>query len=94
VMLTWSEDPDFWVRRAAIDHQLGFKQATDKALLKAIILKNLGSREFFINKAIGWSLRDYARTDPNWVSALLLENREKLAPLSFREAAKHLKLDV
>jgi glutamate racemase len=94
VMLTWSEDPDFWVRRAAINHQLGFKQATDKALLKAIILKNLGSREFFINKAIGWSLRDYARTDPSWVSALLLEFREKLAPLSFREAAKHLKLDV
>jgi glutamate racemase len=94
VMLTWSEDSDFWVRRTAIDHQLGFKQATDKALLKAIILKNLGSREFFINKAIGWSLRDYARTDPAWVSALLLEYREKLAPLSFREAAKHLKLDL
>ncbi|HSN94437.1 MAG TPA: glutamate racemase [Anaerolineaceae bacterium] len=93
VMLDWAEDPDFWVRRAAIDHQLGFKQATDTALLKTIILKNLGSREFFINKAIGWSLRAYAWTDPAWVGAFLREYRDKLAPLSFREAAKHLKLD-
>jgi len=94
VMLTWSQDPDFWVRRAAIDHQLGFKQATDKELLKTIILNNLGSREFFINKAIGWSLRNYAWTDPGWVSAFLREHREKLAPLSYREAAKHLKLEA
>ena len=92
LMLTWSQDPDFWVRRAAIDHQLGFKQATDTALLKATILNNLGSHEFFINKAIGWSLRDYAWTNPTWVSAFLLEYREKLAALSFREAAKHLNL--
>jgi len=93
VMLEWAEDPDFWVRRAAIDHQLGFKQALDTSLLQAIILKNLGSREFFINKAIGWSLRDYAWYNPKWVSAFLREHRDKLAPLSFREAAKHLILE-
>jgi glutamate racemase len=94
VMLEWAEDPDFWVRRAAIDHQLGFKQALDTELLKAIIFKNLGSREFFINKAIGWSLRDYAWSNPQWVSAFLREHGEKLAPLSFREAAKHLNLEA
>ena len=94
VMLDWAEDPDFWVRRAAIDHQLGFKQATDSELLKAIILKNLGSREFFINKAIGWSLRNFAWNNPQWVIGFLREYGEKLAPLSYREAAKHLKLDA
>ena len=94
VMLDWAEDPDFWVRRAAIDHQLGLKQATDTELLKAIIFKNLGSREFFINKAIGWSLRNYAWTKPEWVAAFLREYGEKLAPLSYREAAKHLKLNA
>ncbi len=94
VMLEWAEDIDFWVRRAAIDYQLGFKQATDMELLKTIILKNLGSQEFFINKAIGWSLRDFAWSNPEWVEAFLREHREKLAPLSYREAAKHLNLDA
>jgi len=91
-MLRWSTDGDFWVRRAAIDHQLGFRKRTDTGLLAQTILNNLGSKEFFINKAIGWSLREYAKTDPDWVRAFVLQHHAELAPLSIREATKHLKL--
>ena len=64
-MLEWSLDEDFWLRRIAIDHQLGRKEKTNTELLEKILVNNLGSREFFINKAIGWSLRDYSKTDPS-----------------------------
>ena len=67
LMLKWSKDEDFWLRRLAIDHQLGRKEKTNTDLLKQIIINNLGSNEFFINKAIGWSLRDYSKTNPKWV---------------------------
>ena len=56
VMLDWSKDQDFWLRRIAIDHQLMRKEKTDTDLLEKVILNNLGQSEFFINKAIGWSL--------------------------------------
>ena len=72
VMLEWSLDEDFWVRRVAIDHQLCRKERTNTALLEQIIVNNLGSGEFFINKAIGWSLRDYSKTNPAWVRDGLL----------------------
>lgn len=90
LMLSWSTDPDFWVRRIAIDHQLSRKQATDTALLETIIVNNLGSGEFFINKAIGWSLREYSKTDPAWVRAFLERHRDTLSRLSLREASKRL----
>jgi len=67
LMLRWSMNEDFWVRRIAIDHQLCRKEKTDTELLEKIIVNNFGSNEFFINKAIGWSLRDYSKTDPDWV---------------------------
>ena len=67
LMLEWSKNEDFWVRRIAIDHQLCRKEKTDTNLLKQIIVNNFGSNEFFINKAIGWSLRDYSKTNPEWV---------------------------
>lgn len=86
----WAVDPDFWVRRTAIEFQLGLKTATDPELLKEIILENLGSSEFFINKAIGWALRDYSKTNPDWVRKFVDEYREQLAPLSFREASKYI----
>ncbi len=57
VMLKWSTDEDFWVRRIAIDHQLLRKEKTNTGLLEKILVNNFGSDEFFINKAIGWSLR-------------------------------------
>lgn len=89
-MREWAVDPNLWVRRVAILHQLGRGSDTDTVLLAEIILKNLGSREFFINKAIGWALRDYARQNPEWVRGFLAEHETQLALLSRREAAKHL----
>jgi len=90
-MLAWSKDDNFWLRRAAIDHQLQRKTQTDVALLRQIIENNLGQTEFFVTKAIGWALRDYAKTDPDWVRAFVDANRDRLAPLSIREATKHLR---
>lgn len=90
LMLAWSVDEDFWLRRIAIDHQLGRKEQTDRELLAQIIVNNLGDREFFINKAIGWSLREYAKTDPEWVRDFLARYGERLDKLSVREASKHL----
>lgn len=89
-ILNWSIDENFWIRRIAIDCQLGFKEATDTELLSSVIRNNLGSKEFFINKAIGWALRDYSKTHPKWVAHFLSENEEKLANLSLREASKYL----
>lgn len=84
----WPTDPNLWIRRANIISQLGLREATSTTRLARAIEANLGSTEFFINKAIGWALRDYARTDPHWV--LDFANSHELAPLSRREALKHL----
>ncbi|MDR1791639.1 MAG: DNA alkylation repair protein [Propionibacteriaceae bacterium] len=89
-LLAWSTDASIWLRRIAIDHQLNRKDRTDTALLEQIIVNNLGQREFFINKAIGWSLREYSKTDPTWVRAFLARHHDSLAPLSIREASKYL----
>lgn len=89
-MLAWSKDDNFWVRRTAILHQLGFKEKTDTELLDTIIHNNLGSDEFFINKAIGWALREYAKTNAPWVRAWIDENSDKLSPLTIREGSKYL----
>lgn len=90
LMLKWSADKDFWVRRIAIDHQLGRKEKTNTELLEKIILNNFGSNEFFINKAIGWSLRDYSKTNPQWVKAFVDAHRDEMSPLSLREASKYI----
>lgn len=90
LMLDWSTDDNFWIRRLAIDHQLGRKDKTDTELLARIILNNLGSKEFFINKAIGWSLRDYSKINPDWVRQFIQEHRKELEPLSIREGSKYL----
>ena len=84
----WRPSDNFWLRRAAILFQLNYKEETDFALLCGIICENLGSKEFFINKAIGWSLRQYARTDP--VAVKKFVKATPLHPLSRREAMKHL----
>lgn len=89
-LLEWSVDDSFWLRRIAIDHQLQRKDKTDTALLEQIIVNNLGQTEFFINKAIGWALRDYSKTDPEWVRSFVERYQDELAPLSIREASKHL----
>ncbi len=93
-MLAWSQDEDLWTRRAAIIHQLNYKKETDTALLERIILNNLGTREFFINKAIGWSLRQYSRTDPAWVAAFVRVRESELANLSKKEARKYLPPEI
>jgi 3-methyladenine DNA glycosylase AlkD len=82
--------PDFWLRRIALLHQLDGKENTDEARLFAYCLRCADEREFFIRKAIGWALRQYARTNPAAVRQFLDTHREKLSGLSFREAAKHL----
>lgn len=84
----WRLSNNFWLRRAAILFQLNYKKETDFDLLCEIICENLGSKEFFINKAIGWSLRQYARVDPHAVTKFVKST--PLHPLSRREAMKHL----
>lgn len=90
LMLEWSKDKDHWLRRIAIDHQLNRKKKTNKELLEQIIVNNFGSEEFFINKAIGWSLREYSKTNPTWVKEFLDKYKDKLNKLSIREASKYI----
>jgi 3-methyladenine DNA glycosylase AlkD len=84
----WRKSDNFWLRRTTILFQLGYKKETDFLLLCDIIRENLDSKEFFINKAIGWALRQYARTDPQAVKKFVKVT--PLEPLSRREAMKHL----
>lgn len=89
-MLDWATDDDMWKRRSAIICQLGAKGETDLDLLEAAIAPSLGSKEFFLRKAIGWALRHHARTDPAWVARYVAAHENQLSPLSKREALKHI----
>ena len=86
----WIEHEDLWLRRTSIICQLTFKERTDLGLLRAAIEPNLEEPSFWIRKAIGWALRQYARTDPDWVRATVAEYDGRLSGLSRREALKHL----
>ena len=90
LMVEWSEDENFWVRRTAIEHQLGLKDKTDTELLEKIITNCFGSDEFFINKAIGWALREYSKTDPEWVRAFIEKHKKEMNSLSIRESSKYI----
>ncbi|MFS9449689.1 DNA alkylation repair protein [Streptococcus cristatus] len=90
IILSWSCDKDFWLRRLAIDHQLLRKEDTDTELLEKILVNNLGQTEFFINKAIGWALRDYSKTNPDWVRDFIERHQAEMAALSIREGSKYL----
>ncbi|WP_367719353.1 DNA alkylation repair protein [Lactobacillus gasseri] len=90
LMLAWSKDDDFWVRRVAIEHQLLRKEKMNVELLNAILENNLGSSEFFINKAIGWALRDYSKTNPDWVKNFISKHHTGMATLSIKEGSKYL----
>lgn len=90
VMRQWARDDDEWVRRAAVLSQLGRRAATDTGLLRDVIALNLDDRSFWLRKAIGWALREYARTDPDWVRAAVAAWGDRMAGLSRREALKHL----
>ena len=86
----WAVSENMWLRRASILFQLGYKDKTDFELLKKHIELNFGSKEFFINKAIGWSLREYGKTQPELVIDYVDSMKEKLHTLSYREAMKNL----
>ena len=89
-MLDWAHSENMWKRRSAILCQLNAKARTDLALLYACIVPSLDSREFFLRKAIGWALRQYARTDAAEVTRYVAALGDKLSPLSRREAMKHI----
>ena len=89
-MRDWSRSPDRWERRVSIICQVGRKVETDLALLYDCIEANLADRDFFVRKAIGWALRDYAWTDPEEVDRYVRERAAELSPLSRREATKNL----
>lgn len=89
-MLDWSKDENLWIKRTAIIHQLHKKSDTNKDLLEEIIVNNFNSKEFFINKAIGWALRDYSKINPKWVVDFLEKYNSQLNSLSIREASKYI----
>ena len=105
-MLEWSSDDNYWIRRIALQHQLNFKSKTDAELLGQTIKNNFGEKErsspsvdgkneeqnsaFFINKSIGRVLREYSKTDGEWVRNFIKTNKENFAKLSIREGMKHL----
>lgn len=84
----WMNSENVWLQRAAILFQLNYKSDTNEKLLYKYILELKDSKEFFIQKAIGWALREYSKTNPESVKSFLTEN--KLAKLSIREASKYL----
>lgn len=88
-MDAWSRDKNLWIRRTAILHQLGYKKNTDIDRLFDYCARNASDSDFFIRKAIGWALRQYARTDPAAVKRFV-KTHPDLSPLSKREATKHL----
>ena len=90
IMLEWSKDSNIWLRRVAILYQLSLKDKVDKQVLDKILVNNLGDSEFFINKAIGWALRDYSKYNPEWVREFIKKNKENMANLSIREASKYI----
>ena len=90
VILKWSLSDNIWLRRVAIDHQLLRKEKTNVQLMEKILVNNLDQTEFFINKAIGWTLRDYSKTNPEWVARFIEKNKKRMAELSIKEASKYL----
>ena len=90
VLQEWSVDENLWLRRVAIDFQQRYKEKTDKEFLAKVITNNLGSSEFFINKSIGWSLREYSKTNPGWVKDFIDQHRENMSSLSIKEASKYI----
>ncbi|AYC29489.1 DNA alkylation repair protein [Paenisporosarcina cavernae] len=91
VMGEWSNHSNKWLNRASLLHMLKYKEKTDEALMTELILKHAKSTEFFLQKAIGWLLREYSKTNPSFVQTFV--STYDLAPLSKREAVKHIEKD-
>ena len=85
----WINSDNIWLRRTAILFQLKYKNEINPSLLDYILKSQLGSKEFFINKAIGWMLREYSKTNPDWVTNFVHNNQ--LSNLSKREAIRLMK---
>lgn len=85
----WNKSKNIWLQRSSIMFQKAFKKNTNTELLSQYILNLAGSKEFFVQKAIGWALREYAKTNANWVIDFVASNPH-LPALSKREALKHL----
>ena len=90
-MRAWSRGADLWKRRSAILCQNSFRKDTDLDLLFALIEPSIGSKEFFLRKAIGWALRSYAWTDEKPIVKYVEKNRARLSGLSVREALKNVR---
>jgi 3-methyladenine DNA glycosylase AlkD len=91
VLYRWAVDDDLWLRRTAVLSQLRHRADTDLDLLTFAIDENAAVRSFWLRKAIGWALREHARTDPGWVRGFVAARADTLSPLSQREALKHLR---
>jgi len=89
-MLEWSKDKNIWLRRVSIDFQQKYKEKTNQKLLEQVIVNNFGTDEFFINKAIGWSLREYSKLNKKWVKDFISKYKDQLHKLSIKEASKYL----
>ena len=87
IILQWSLSDNIWLRRVAIDHQLLRKAKTNVRLMEKILLNNLDQTEFFINKAIGWALRGYSKTNPKWVASFIEKTRKEWLNLVSKKQA-------
>jgi 3-methyladenine DNA glycosylase AlkD len=90
LLLRWAKSTDMWKARTAIICQARSGERTDVELLYACIEPSIGSKEFFLRKAIGWALREYARVDAREVERWVKKNESRLSGLSKREALKHV----
>ena len=84
----WIDSNNIWLQRSTLLFQLKYKQQTNTGLLNEIVVKLASSDEFFIRKAVGWILREYSKTNPEWVKNLVSE--QPLSPLSYKEATKYI----
>ncbi|RYD51395.1 MAG: DNA alkylation repair protein [Sphingobacteriales bacterium] len=91
VLNRYTHNTNFWLARATIIHQLDAKEQTNTSLLTAAIEPQLSNPEFFIRKAIGWALRQYARTNPQWVIHFVADHPQ-LSNLSRKEALRRIPL--
>ncbi len=82
----WLNSNNIWLQRSALLFQLKYKENLDTAILSSVINSLLGSKEFFINKAIGWILREFSKTNPTWV--LEFTGKTALSNLSKKEALR------
>ncbi|MGG7178690.1 DNA alkylation repair protein [Clostridium paraputrificum] len=87
-ILRWSQAESMWLRRTAILYQLKYKEKTNKEVLERVIKDNIEDKRFFIQKAIGWSLREYSKVNKEWVRDFISNNN--LSSLSIREGSKYL----